>query len=178
MLKIKPERLDYINDTLGKSYDLDDVGQVEVNSEDGDLDIYSPEGDYVDTIPKENMSISLTDLTEQNEDGIGRPKILQYKIKRNRLKFTISNVAEGVWYFLPMITIAEMKEFLRNIDCKCSLTDVISQLLRGGVAYVTIPENREPYLKEVLRKGEEGNPYKMGKDATNVNLIKGKLGLI
>jgi hypothetical protein len=67
-----------------------------------------------------------------------------------------------------------MKEFLINIDVKGNITDLISKLVRGEVLSFIVPENRDPYIKNILKYGAQANPYKLGKDASNVGMLRKK----
>jgi hypothetical protein len=147
-----------------------------LNPRDKAIDLFNDDEEYLTSITPSKLKMSFKQITEQNEAGIGRPKMKSYRIKRNRVKFTISPEDEPHWYFLPFVAAGEMKRFLQDADVRGNITDIISKIIRGETVTVIIPENREPYLKKIFKQGVEANPYKQKSSKEDVQALRQNLG--
>ena len=161
--KIKKKYLQGVRKALGKNAFGLDARLANYDKKYNVINLFNTKKEYVQTVSPKKLGVEYEELVEQNDMGIGRPALKQFKIKRNRVKFSITSMEEPGWYLLPFISVGILKQFLQNIDAQCDLIDTVSKVVRGETVSVLIPENRIPYLKEIVSKGAEANPYHDGK---------------
>lgn len=149
-----------IKKVLGHRFFGVNIKYAKENEWDKGIDLYNSDKEYVSTLEPKKLKVNYEDLIEQNEFGIGRPKLKSYKLKKNRVKYTISPEGETYWYFLPYLSSGEMRGFLKDIDVKGDITDILSRIIRGEIVNILVPENREPHIKNILKYGCDANPYR------------------
>lgn len=127
------------------------------------INLFDPNKEYVTSIPKEG--INLKKLTEdvvavQGISTRGRPPYRVYCIKKNIMRWTISPKDETTWTYLPISDLMGMRQWLLDVDAAEDIGNIIDKLQKEGRADVRIPANREPYMKDIFKRGKTANPYK------------------
>lgn len=159
MKKIKKSIILKLKKILGKKFFKSEILYARENSKDKDIDILNVNKEYVTTVDPDAVGITFKELVEQNEEGIGRPKMKQFIIKKNKTKFTIREIESPTWNFLPYMEYSKIRDFLNNLQIVEDKTKAISELIRGNSVTITIPENRISYLKSIYLNGASTNPY-------------------
>jgi hypothetical protein len=149
-----------IKRAIGNKFFGINIKYAKENEKDKGVDLYNSDEEYITTLDPRRLKVGYDALVEQNEFGIGRPKLKSYRLKKNRVKYTISPEGENHWYFLPYLSSGEMRGFLKDIDVKGDVTEILSRIIRGDIVNILVPENREPHIKNILRYGIEANPYR------------------
>lgn len=173
MKKIKKSLVLRVLKALGSRVRGAKLAFAQENPKDKDIDLFNDKQEYITTVDPRRIGIAFKKLVEQNEAGIGRPKIKRFILKKNKVKFTIREIDSDVWNFLPYMGIAQIRMFLKSIDEQGDHTDIVSKLVRGEIVDLQIPENRIPYLKGVYKEGATANPYyKESKDPDKGYLVE------
>jgi len=157
--KLKRSAILYFKKLLRDKFKNIKFSYAKENPQDQNIDLYNDEEEYVTTVPASAVPDKFTSVVEQNESGIGRPKIVTVHIKKNRSKYTVREEGSQKWNFLPYTGFKAVSDFIKNIDPVENKIEVSSKIMRGELTSVKLPENRLKYLRSIYLKGAAANPY-------------------
>lgn len=71
----------------------------------------------------------------------------------------MSRVGGNRWFFLPSKDLSDFKRFLVSLQSESPHMEVVSALGLGKTVELSIPLNREPFLRDIFLNGQMENPF-------------------
>jgi hypothetical protein len=170
MKPIQSSLLRSILSSLPKKFAKENIKYVEKDR--NLLNLYDRNKEFITSIDPSSLKedVFQTDLVK-----VGRPSCKTYFLRRCAKRISMCPIGSSYWYYLPYETQEDVAKFLSDVDARGESKGIVSDLFTNGSVLVRIPSNREPYLKDIFKKGETANPYKKLKEAVEYSTNKFKL---